>query len=276
MTVDFNLAGKVAIVTGAGSRASGIGNGKAAAVLLADAGARVVAVDSAAENMEETQKLIAERGGECITVIADVTDPAACATAVDRAVDAWGPLDILVNNVGIAGPAGTVVDVDLEAWDQCLHINLTSMVVMSRAAIPSMRGTGGGSIINMSSVLGLFGGHPAVAYSTTKAAIIGLTKSMAGHHGHEGIRVNALAPGYVYTPMVYSQGVDQAAREQRRLATPMQTEGTGWDVGEAVLFLASPRSRWITGVVLPVDAGLTATLGGLDVPSVTSAEGQLR
>lgn len=271
MTVDFGLEGMVAIVTGGGSRAAGIGNGKAAAMLLADAGAHVVVVDSAPENMAETEKLIAERGGDCLAMTADVTDPDACAAVVDRAVGTWGRLDILVNNVGIAGPPGTVVDVDLEAWDQCLRINLTSMVLMSRAAIPPMRSAGAGSIINMSSVLGLVGGHPGVAYPTTKAAIIGLTKSMAAHHGREGIRVNALAPGYVHTPMVSSQGIDEDARERRRLAAPLATEGTGWDVGEAVLFLASPRSRWITGVVLPVDAGLTATLGADNTPSVTSA-----
>jgi NAD(P)-dependent dehydrogenase (short-subunit alcohol dehydrogenase family) len=189
---------------------------------------------------------------------------------VDQAVQTYGQLDILVNNVGVAGPPGTVVDVDLDAWDRCLRINLTSMVLMSRYAVPPMRQIGGGSIINMSSVLGLVAGHPAVAYSTTKAAVIGLTRSMALHHGPEGIRVNAVAPGFVHTPMVYAQGIDEADRELRRLAAPLGTEGTGWDVGEAVLFLASPRSRWITGIVLPVDAGLTATLGAGAVPSVTS------
>ncbi|OIJ86711.1 SDR family NAD(P)-dependent oxidoreductase [Streptomyces colonosanans] len=270
MTVGFDLKGKVAIVTGAGSRASGIGNGRAAAVLLADAGAHVVVVDSAPEHMEETQKLIAERGGESLAVTADVTDPDACAAVVEQAMDAWGQLDVLVNNVGVAGPSGTVLDVDLLAWDQCLRVNLTSMVLMSRVAIPRMRTSGGGSIINMSSVAGLVGGHQGIAYPTTKAAIVGLTRTMAAHHGREGIRVNALAPGAVHTPMVYSQGIDEAAREQRRLAAPLGTEGTGWDVGDAVLFLASPRSRWITGTVLPVDAGLTATLGTY-TPSVTAA-----
>jgi NAD(P)-dependent dehydrogenase (short-subunit alcohol dehydrogenase family) len=272
MTIDFGLEGKVAIVTGGGSRASGIGNGRAAAVLLAAAGAHVVVVDSVAQHMEETQKLVAERGGDCLAVAADVTDPEDCLAVVATAVEAWGRLDILVNNVGIAGPPGTVVDVDLDAWDLCLRVNLTSMVLMSRAAIPRMRESGGGSIINMSSAAGLVGGHPAVAYPATKAAIIGLTKTMAAHHGREGIRVNALAPGAVYTPMVSTQGIDENAREQRRLAAPLATEGTGWDTGDAVLFLASPRSRWITGTVLPVDAGLTATLGVTYTPSVTSAE----
>ncbi|MFF7357281.1 SDR family NAD(P)-dependent oxidoreductase [Streptomyces filipinensis] len=271
MSIGFGLEDKVAIVTGGGSRAPGVGNGRAAAVLLAGAGAHVVVVDSAPENMTQTQKLIAERGGSSLAVTADVTSPDACADVVAQAVGAFGRLDVLVNNVGVAGPPGTVVDVDLDAWERCLRLNLSSMVLMSRAAIPRMRAAGGGSIINMSSAVGLAGGHPTVAYPTTKAAVVGLTRTMAAHHGHEGIRVNALAPGYVHTPMVHSQGVDDHAREQRRLAAPLAIEGTGWDVGDAVLFLAGPRSRWITGVVLPVDAGLTATLGA--APSVTSAGG---
>ncbi|MFF2012630.1 SDR family NAD(P)-dependent oxidoreductase [Streptomyces sp. NPDC058195] len=270
MSVDFGLRGKVAVVTGGGSRAPGIGNGRAAAALLAEAGAHVVVVDSAPENMTATEDLIAERGGSCLAVTADVTDPDACADVVRQAWDAFGRVDVLVNNVGVAGPPGTVVDVDLDAWDRCVRLNVSSMVLMSRAAIPRMRLGGGGSIINMSSAVGLTGGHPGVAYPTTKAAVIGLTRTMAAHHGPEAIRVNAIAPGYVYTPMVHSQGVDDDAREQRRLAAPLAVEGTGWDVGDAVLFLAGPRSRWITGVVLPVDAGLTATLGAGSAPSVTS------
>jgi NAD(P)-dependent dehydrogenase (short-subunit alcohol dehydrogenase family) len=260
---DFGLEGKVAIVTGGGSRASGIGNGRASAVLLAEAGARVVTVDSVPENMHETAEMIAKRGGESLAVTADVSDVGGCGSVVQRAIDAWGRVDVLVNNVGIAGPAGSAVDVDLEAWDRCLRINLTSMLLMARFTIPHMRVCGGGSIINMSSAAGLRGGHPYIAYSTSKAAIVGLTKAMAASHGSEGIRVNAVAPGFAYTPMVDAQGLSEEVRERRRLAAPLGTEGTGWDVGETVLFLASPRSRWITGVILPVDAGLTSTLGSV-------------
>jgi NAD(P)-dependent dehydrogenase (short-subunit alcohol dehydrogenase family) len=192
---------------------------------------------------------------------------------VGEAIETWGRLDVLVNNVGIAGPPGSVLDVDLEAWDQCLRINVTSMLLMARYSIPHMAGSGGGSIINMSSVVGLLGGHPAVAYPTTKGAIISLTKTMAAIHGPDGIRVNAIAPGFVYTPIVYAQGLSEQAREQRRAASLLGTEGTGWDVGEAVLFLASPRSRWITGTVMPVDAGLTATLPMTTSMTVTSPTG---
>jgi NAD(P)-dependent dehydrogenase (short-subunit alcohol dehydrogenase family) len=269
---DLGLDGSVAIVTGAGSLAPGIGNGKAAAVLLAEAGAKVMLVDRSLDNMKETLELIAERGGDCVPVTADVSDEAGCAGVVASAMDTWGRVDVLVNNVGTAGPAGTVVDVAVDAWDACLRVNVTSMLLMSRFAIPHMRAAGAGSIVNISSVLGMRGGHPAIAYPTTKAAIIGLTKSMAVHHGPDGIRVNAVAPGFAYTPMVYAQGLSEENRERRRLAAPLHTEGTGWDTGEAVLFLASDRSRWMTGTVLVVDGGLTASAGMTGDMSVTARD----
>jgi NAD(P)-dependent dehydrogenase (short-subunit alcohol dehydrogenase family) len=258
---DRGLAGQVAIVTGAGSRGPGIGNGRAAAVLLADAGANVVVVDSLLENLAVTCQLIEERGGSFMPVIADVSTLDGCAAVVHQAVSAYGRLDVLVNNVGVGGPPGSVVDVDLNAWDSCLRVNVTSMLLMARCAIPEMRAAGSGTIINLSSVAGLLGGHPHVAYSTTKAAIVGLTRTMAATHALEGIRVNAIAPGMVYTPMIQGPGFSDSERELRRMAAPLETEGTGWDVGAAVVFLASPAARWITGVILPVDAGLTATMG---------------
>ena len=256
---DFGLTEKVAIVTGAGSRASGIGNGRAAAIRLAQAGARVVLVDVAAENMEETRELVETAGGECLVVAADVSAAGGAEETVQSAVERWGRVDVLVNNVGTAEPLGTVVDVDLDAWDRAFRINVTSMMLMSRFAIPRMQEAGGGSIVNVSSVAGMRGGHSRIAYPTTKGAVNSLTQAMAIHHAAAGIRVNAVAPGFAYTPMVYAQGLRDEDREWRRLAAPLQTEGTGWDVGDAILFLASAHARWITGVVLPVDAGLTAT-----------------
>jgi NAD(P)-dependent dehydrogenase (short-subunit alcohol dehydrogenase family) len=142
-----------------------------------------------------------------------------------------------------------------------MRVNVTSMVIMAKHAIPEMRKSGGGSIVNLSSVAGLTGGHGRLLYPTSKGAIVNLTRAMAAHHGREGIRVNAVAPGMVYTPMVYSQGMPPELREARRLRSLLQTEGTGWDVGQAVLFLASDEARWITGVTLPVDAGATAGMG---------------
>lgn len=255
-----DLAGKVAIVTGAGSRASGIGIGRAAAVLLAKAGARVVAVDLTLDHLTETRALIESAGGTCITISGDVTSEEDCQAIVAEALETWGRIDILVNNVGIAGSAASVVDLEMSDWEHCVATNLTSMVRMSRLTIPQMRSTGGGSIINISSAAGLRALYPGIAYSTTKGAISNMTRSMAATHGPEGVRVNAVAPGMVYTPMVTAQDLSQESRDRRRLMAPLQTEGTGWDIGHAVVFLASDQARWITGVVLPVDAGLTCAV----------------
>jgi len=252
------MADKVALVTGAGSRGEGIGNGRASAILMAREGARVGLIDNVPEWGAETERMILAEGGECLLIDCDVTDDASCAAAVGAVLDRWGRLDVLVNNVGIGGPPGSALDVDLAAWDDGLRVNLTSMMLMARHAIPAMVRGGGGAIVNMSSVAGLTGGHPHLLYSTTKGAVVNLTRSMASHHGSAGIRVNAVAPGMVFTPMVASRGMAEELRESRRRRSLLQTEGTGWDVGNAVLFLASEEARWITGVTLPVDAGTTA------------------
>lgn len=264
---DGRLAGKVALVTGAGSRGEGIGNGRAAAILLARAGANVALLDATPEWAEATAALIRDEGGTCLVVAADVTDAAQCAAAVDATLAAWGHLDVLVNNVGVGGPTGDAVEVDIDDWDRAMRINVTSMVLMAKYAIPAMRRLGAGAIVNISSVSGLRGGHPSLLYPTSKGAIVQLTRAMAAHHGPEGIRVNCIAPGMVYTPMVAMRGMTQAMREARRQRSLLQTEGTGWDVGHAVVYLASDDARWVTGIVLPVDAG--ATSGEHTSPSPT-------
>jgi NAD(P)-dependent dehydrogenase (short-subunit alcohol dehydrogenase family) len=256
--IKADLAGKVAIVTGAGSRADGIGNGRASALLLAEAGAKLVLVDENEAWARRTGELIAAEGGESVTVRADVTNPEDCAGSVRTAVERFGRLDILVNNVGITGPRGDAVEVDVEAWDNAMRVNVASMMLMAKFAIPEMIKSGGGSIINLSSVAGLLGGHPSLLYPTSKGAIVSLTRAMAAHHGRDGIRVNCIAPGTVYTPMVASRGMTPELRQARRERTLLGTEGTGWDVGYGALFLASDESRWITGITLPIDGGATA------------------
>lgn len=249
------LAGKVAIVTGAGSRADGIGNGRAAAVLFAREGAKVLLVDQHREAAAATQAMIAAEGGEAAVFVADVTRSDACGALVEDAVHRWGRLDILDNNVGIGG-RGSVVEMDEAEWEQIMKVNVTSMMLTSKHAIPAMIRAGGGAIVNISSISAL---RPRglTAYSTSKGAVIALTRAMAIDHATQGIRVNCIAPGPVYTPMVYAGGMSDDLRERRRKASPLGIEGTGWDIAYAALFLASDEARYITGVVLPVDGGVT-------------------
>ncbi|SDB34868.1 SDR family NAD(P)-dependent oxidoreductase [Belnapia rosea] len=257
-----NLAGKVAIVTGAGSRpGEGVGNGRATAILLARAGARLVLADAVEAWAEETRRMIEAEGGEALTIAADVTRPEDCRRIVEAATGRWGRLDVLVNNVGIGGPKGTAEEVDPEAWAQGLLVNVTSMMLMAKYAVPAMRAAGGGSIVNIGSVAGLRGGHPHLLYPTSKGAVVNMTRAMAVHHAPDGIRVNCICPGMVYTPMVQAGGMTAAKRDARRRRSILQTEGSGWDVGAAVAFLCGGRSRWMTGAIIPVDAGATAIAG---------------
>lgn len=246
------LEGKVAIVTGAGSRGPGVGNGKATSVLFAREGAKVLLVDNAVDHAEETRVIIEDEGGEASTFQADVTIEAECRSMVETAVERYGRLDILDNNVGIS-LRKNVIEIDPDEWDHMMTINLKSMMLASRSAIPVMIETGGGAIINISSVAALRAIGDA-AYTTSKAAVIGLTMTMAADHGRDGVRVNCIAPGLVYTPMV-AYRLDPGLREHRRKASALGTEGTAWDVAWAAVFLASEEARWITGAVLPVEAG---------------------
>jgi NAD(P)-dependent dehydrogenase (short-subunit alcohol dehydrogenase family) len=250
------LAGKIAIVTGAGSRGPGLGNGKAAAMLFAREGARVLCADVAMERAEETVGLIRADGGEAAAFAADVTRPDDCRAMVAAAVERWGGLDVLHNNVGIESRTD-LLETTLEDWDRTLRVDLTSMFLATQAAVPAMAARGGGSVICVSSVAGLRG-IGRTAYAAAKAGVIGFVQSVAGQLGPQGIRVNAIAPGLVWTPMVAFHGDE--GRERRRAASPLATEGTGWDVGWGAVYLASDESRWVTGHTLVIDAGLTTTV----------------
>ena len=252
------VAGKVALVSGAGSSAEGIGNGRASAILLARQGASVGLLDFNLDAADETARMIRKEGGTCFSIQGDVSVETDCKRAVDETLQRYGRLDILVNVVGTSKIRGDAISVDLDDWDRGMVLNIKSIVMMSRYAVPEMRKTGGGSIINIGSITGLHGGHPNLFYATSKGTIVNMTRTMAGNHGKDGVRVNNVAPGFVYTPVVYGKGLPEHVREFRRNVSVLKTEGTGWDVGYAVLFLASDEARWITGVTLPVDAGVSA------------------
>ena len=257
------VEGKVAIVTGAGSTPGpGVGTGKAAAVVLAREGARVLLVDLHAERAEETLEMIEDEGGQRDATVAvfagDMTRSADCAAMAQAAVDAFGRVDILVNNIGLAA-VGTVVDVDEDAWDRALDVNLRTAFLASKHVVPLMARQGAGSIVTVSSISALRG-DGTVAYSAAKGGLTAMTVDMAYSHGRQGIRVNAVAPGHITTPMVHSvQGAGPRAEfldTLRAEAGLLGNAGTGWDVAWAVAFLASDEARWITGVVLPVDSGV--------------------
>jgi len=246
------LAGKVAIVAGAGASGAVIGNGQATAMVFAREGAKVVCADAVEERAQATVDMIAREGGSASAIRADVSKAADCKAMVQAAVERYGRLDILDNNVGISVRAD-VLEVTEDEWDRVMAVNVKSIVLAAKYAIPQMVKAGGGSIINISSVAGLRA-NQSTPYSTSKAAVVGLTRSMAGDHGRDGIRVNCILPGLIYGPMTAPR-MDEEMRRKRREAGALGTEGTGWDVAHAALFLASDESRWITGVALPVDAG---------------------
>ncbi|KAF9458296.1 hypothetical protein BDZ94DRAFT_1270945 [Collybia nuda] len=227
--------------------------------------------------------------GRAVALQADVTNGDDCKQTVDLALESFGRLDILVNNVGIGGPDGSAVNVDPKQWARGLEINVTGMMLMAKYAVPAMENnaldgiSGRGSIINISSVSGLKGGAPKLLYPTSKGAIVNMTRAMAVHHAPMGIRVNCVCPGAfsililypalifhllniligtLHTPRMYAGGMPPEVREARKNRSLLKTEGTGWDCGAAVRFLASEQARWITGVALPVDAGATAAVAG--------------
>jgi len=253
---DSGLAGKVAIVSGGGAAGDGIGNGRAAAILLARAGTKVLVGDVDLRLAERTVEMIRAEGGTAAALAGDVTREDDCKRMVEAAADHWGRLDFLDNNVGI-GSRGSVVDEKPEEYRRVMPVNVETMFLLSKHAIPAMIKTAkGGAIVNISSISAL---RPRglTMYTTSKAAVIGLTQAMAVDHGRDNIRVNCICPGPMHTPMVYARGMSEAARAQRAKASLLKTEGTGWDVGHAVKFLLSDHARYITGQVLVVDGGVT-------------------
>ena len=251
------LRGKVAIVTGAGAEGGGIGIGRAIACLFAREGARACVVDVQLERAEQTVRMIEEEGGQAFACAADVTSSADCARIVAAAVERYGAVDILVNNVGIAVGGERVEDLDEARWDRVQEVNLKSAALMAKHALPHLVARGDGTIVNIASIAGMRAHGGGLAYSSSKAGLIALTADLAVMYGRQGVRANAVAPGHLFTPIV-AAFFDEQAKAERRGVSPLGVEGDAWDVAQAALFLAGPEARFITGVCLPVDGGVTA------------------
>lgn len=264
-TAAGRLAGKVAIVTGAGCVGPGWGNGRAVAVLFAMAGARVFAVDKSLEAMEETVRRVREAGGEVTPYTCDVTDTAAVKAMVDACVEQYSRVDILVNNVG-GSAAGGPVALSEDKWDAQVAFNLKSVYLTCKHVLPVMEAQGSGAIVNAASTSGIrWTGSAQVAYAACKAGVIQLSKVVAVEYAKKGIRVNTVVPGQLHTPMVEvrlagqrSGGDVDKLLESRLARIPLGFMGDGRDTAHAALFLASDEARFVTGTEVVVDGGMTA------------------
>tara|TARA_R110000850_G_scaffold93565_1_gene197994 strand:- start:439 stop:1251 length:813 start_codon:yes stop_codon:yes gene_type:complete len=250
------LSGKVAIISGAAAADGAVGIGAATAKLFAREGARVLLVNRTEAHAQQLRDDIVSEGGECAVFIGDVTLETDVQRMVESAISIYGQIDILHNNAGVGAP-GTVVNVEQSVWDNAMKTNLQATMLTCKYSIPHMIASGGGSIINTSTVGAVQGFRRGdigfAAYSASKAGLIGLTLSIAADYAADGIRANSLIAGMVNTPSL--QRLGEEARTKRRLAVPLQTEGTPWDVAWAALYLASDEARWVTGASLPVDGG---------------------
>jgi NAD(P)-dependent dehydrogenase (short-subunit alcohol dehydrogenase family) len=247
------MKGSVAIVTGA---ASGIG--RAAALLYAREGARVIVSDVAEDGGAETVALIGAAGGDARFVRTDVTQPEACDELVRRSVEQYGRLDFACNNAGIGGEASATGDYSIAGWDKVIAINLSSVFYCMRYQIPAMLENGGGAIVNMASILGQVGFASAPAYVAAKHGVVGLTKTAALEYAPKGIRVNAVGPGFISTPLISKMEEDEATNDMLVSLHAMGRLGTADEVAELVIFLSSKRASFITGAYYPVDGGYLA------------------
>jgi NAD(P)-dependent dehydrogenase (short-subunit alcohol dehydrogenase family) len=259
----MRLRGRVTLLFGAGCTGPGWGNGNAAAVAYAREGAHVVAVDRDLHAAEATCALIQAERGECTALAADVTQSDDVAHAVAATLARNGRIDILHNNVGYAGMGGPV-ELEEAEWDRIVALNLKGTFLACKHALPAMIAQGRGAIINISSLAAIrWTGYPYAAYYAAKAGVNQLTVGIALQYAGQGIRANAIMPGLMNTPLIHQQIAGQYADadamvRERDAACPMGRMGTGWDVANAAVFLASDEASYITGVCLPVDGGLSA------------------
>lgn len=267
----MRLEGKIAVIIGSGqSPGEGIGNGRATVLRFTQEGAKILAVDRDLASAEETAMLARKEGGECVAFEADVTREETLAGAMQEAVRCWGRIDILHNNVGVSVGGGDkpLDELTEEAYDRVSAINLRGTIMACKQALPIMRRQRAGAIVNISSVAAFENTYPLVTYKVTKAGMVAFTQQLALQNAPYGIRANCILPGLMDTPMA----VDTRARASNRSRAEVAAErdakvplrgkmGTGWDVANAALFLASDEANFITGVALPVDGGALVKVG---------------
>jgi NAD(P)-dependent dehydrogenase (short-subunit alcohol dehydrogenase family) len=262
------LEGKIAIVVGAGQTpGQTIGNGRATALRFAAEGARVLAVDRRRDSADDTVQQIVKEGGEAEAFEADVTSADDCTAMAAACLDRFGGVDILHNNVGIGAGDNNAMDLDERGWDRIMDVNFKGTWLSCKHVIPLMRARGGGAVVNISSIAAVCN-SPLLAYKLSKAGVNALTHQLAMDNARHGVRVNAIMPGLIDTPMAIEgisrmMGVDRdQLREDRNRMVPLGRHmGTAWDVANAALFLASDEAAFITGVVLPVDGGQSGRIG---------------
>jgi NAD(P)-dependent dehydrogenase (short-subunit alcohol dehydrogenase family) len=262
------LQDRVAVIVGAGQTAGEtIGNGRATAVTFGREGARLVLVDRDAASLEETAALARKEGAEVATVLADVAADDGPDRIVRGAVDAFGRIDILHNNVGIGMGDGPPHRLDDDAFDRIMDVNLRAMWRTCRAAVPVLRTAERGAIVNVSSLASIAAAGNLTAYKISKAGVNALTQNLALTNAKHGLRANAILPGFIDTPMAVdaparATGTERAAlADFRASVVPLGRQGTAWDVANAALFLASDEAAFITGVMLCVDGGQSARVG---------------
>ncbi|HKE31173.1 MAG TPA: glucose 1-dehydrogenase [Candidatus Angelobacter sp.] len=245
----MRLAERVAIITGGGS---GIGRGIALA--FAREGAKVVIAGRDVKKLDSVAK---ELGAACLAQKADISQSSEVQKLVTATLKKFGGVHILVNNAGVLLP-GTAESHTENEWNQTFDVNVRGIWLLSRAVLPHMRAAGGGSIVNIASVLSFVAARNRVAYSASKGAVLAMTRAIALDHAPEKIRVNCICPGIVDTEMVARFSMDESARRQRIAMHPMGRFGQPEDIAAAAVFLASDESSWITGAAFPVDGGYTA------------------
>ena len=248
------VKGKVALITGGGS-----GIGRATAMLFASEGARVVVADYNVEGGERTAKAIKEAGGDAIFHPADVANPGEVETLVRKTIEAYGRLDCAFNNAGIEGQFSSTPECTLENWQRVIGINLSGVFYCMKYEVPEILKTGGGTIVNTSSICGLAGIANTAAYTAAKHGVVGLTKTAALEFSSKGIRVNAVCPGFIRTPMV-ARVMDRGSFDEKAVIQthPINRLGKAEEIAEAVLWLSTDASSFVTGVPMPVDGAYLA------------------